>query len=272
IGGAVTGKVLISNSTSTTPLTLTLFGTGVAGMLSANPKWVNFGIVAVGSTRTLSQVIVNAASQVTISKVSVTGAGFTFSGLSLPLTLGAGQSYTFSISFTAKTSASVTGVLSMISNAQNSTFRISLSGSGATLTFGTPALFFGYVPVGSSKTFTYMLQANGSDIVISSVVSNSPEFVPAGITLPFTIKRGWRIPFPFSFKPQLAGKASGKISFVSNATNSPSLQVASGVGIAVHHKVVLQWAPSVSAVVGYNIFRGRYAAGPFAKINSVLDR
>src|SRR5262245_49726413 len=57
VAGVLAGKVLISNNASTTPLTLMLYGTGVAGVLSANPKSMNFGIVAVGSTKTLSQVI-----------------------------------------------------------------------------------------------------------------------------------------------------------------------------------------------------------------------
>src|SRR5262249_32356880 len=191
VAGAVSGKTVITSSASTTPLTLMLYGTGVAGILAANPKAMNFGAVPVGSTKTVNQVVVNATSQVTISEVSVAGAGFSFSGIDVPTTLAAGQSYTFPISFSPQTAASATGSLTMVSSAQNSTLTISLSGgsgtttgSGTKLSFAPPALRFGYAPVGSSKTMTGKLVASGGDIQVSSAVSSSLEFVLNGIAFP----------------------------------------------------------------------------------------
>lgn len=280
-GGAATGKVTISSSVSATPLVLILYGTGVPGILSANPKILNFGAVSVGTTKTLNQVIINPTSQVTISKASVAGAGFAISGISVPLTLAAGQSYTFPVSFTPQYSASTTGTLSIVSSGQNSTLTINLrasggsgdgGGTGTKLSFAIAALRFGYVPMGTSKTLTGALVANGGDVEVSSAVSSSPEFVVGRMTFPQTVKAGKPALFTVVFTPQLAGGAAGTVTFASSADTSPSVEVVSGVGTGgVHHQVTLQWAPSTSFVAGYNVYRGANAAGPFARINHVLS-
>ena len=37
------------------------------------------------------------------------------------------------------------------------------------------------------------------------------------------------------------------------------------------HDVNLSWAPSSSAVSGYNVYRGAQSSGPFARINPSLE-
>jgi hypothetical protein len=60
----------------------------------------------------------------------VTGSGFSTSGLSLPMTVAAGGSGTITLKFAPSTSGSVTGNLSLASNAPTSPTLISLSGGG----------------------------------------------------------------------------------------------------------------------------------------------
>jgi len=67
---------------------------------------------------------------VSISQVNVSGTGFSASGLTPPLTLAAGQSVTFSVIFDPTTSGSLTGSVSVVSNAANSPAAIALSGTG----------------------------------------------------------------------------------------------------------------------------------------------
>jgi hypothetical protein len=67
---------------------------------------------------------------VTISQDSVTGSGFSTSGPDLPVTLAAGQTMDFSLTFAPTATGSVTGNASVLSNATNSPSNEPLSGTG----------------------------------------------------------------------------------------------------------------------------------------------
>lgn len=81
---------------------MTLSGAGVTpGALGANPTSLDFGTVQVGNNQALSETVTNTGgSSVTISQIAASGTGFALSGLSTPVTLGAGQSANFTVTFT----------------------------------------------------------------------------------------------------------------------------------------------------------------------------
>ena len=85
------------SSTTTVPLS----GTGVApGSLAANPTSISFANVQVSSSQKQTATLTNSGgSSITVSQATVTGSGFSLAGLSFPLSLGAGQSATFSVTF-----------------------------------------------------------------------------------------------------------------------------------------------------------------------------
>jgi fibronectin type 3 domain-containing protein len=89
--------------------------------------------------------------------------------------------------------------------------------------------------------------------------------------MPVTIPSGQSTTFAVTFKPQASGATSASLSFSSNASNSPAVQSMTGTGAAaVQHTVDLSWTASPD-VVGYNIYRGTAAGGPYAMINTSLD-
>jgi cytochrome c len=132
--GSGTGNIAILSNASNPTLNLPLSGTGVsAGSLSANPSSHSFGNVQIGSNSTLSETLTNSGgTSITISQATATGAGFSVSGLSLPVTLTAGQSKTFSVVFAPSSAGSVSGNLAILSNGPNPTLNIALSGAGVT--------------------------------------------------------------------------------------------------------------------------------------------
>ena len=72
------------------------------------------------------------------------------------------------------------------------------------------------------------------------------------------------------FAPKISGAAYGKISFNSNAANSPVAEVVTGTGTTgSQHLVSLSWKPSISAVAHYNVYRSGTSGGPYTKIASV---
>jgi fibronectin type 3 domain-containing protein len=70
-------------------------------------------------------------SDVTISNVVVSGAGFTASGIQSGQIVTAGKTVTLNVTFAPSGSGSVSGSITLTSNATNSPLTVSLSGSGA---------------------------------------------------------------------------------------------------------------------------------------------
>jgi Abnormal spindle-like microcephaly-assoc'd, ASPM-SPD-2-Hydin len=104
---------------------------GLTYLLTASPASLAFGEVLIGSCSTLPVILTNTGTgSVTITQDTVTGTGFSASGLTLPYTLPAAQNTDLSIAFCPTTGASVTGGVSVVSSASDSPTSVSLSGGG----------------------------------------------------------------------------------------------------------------------------------------------
>src|SRR5438552_3871463 len=277
--GAVTGSVSIVSNASNSTLKITLSGTGATpGILSASSQTLSFGSVQVNGSATQSETLTNTGgTTITVSQANVSGgSGFSITGLNLPLTLIAGQSCTFGTTFAPTAAGSVTGTISLTSDASNSTLTISLSGTGTVpgqLSVSPSTLDFSSVVIGQSKNMTATLSATGSDVTVSSASASTSEFTLSGVSFPFTITAGQSKAVTVTFTPQSSGTASATISFASSASNSPTSESLTGNGTAPPpHNVDLSWAASSSTdVVGYNVYRATVSGGPFTKINTALN-
>jgi hypothetical protein len=104
---------------------------GLTYLLTASPTSLAFGEVLIGSCSTLPVILNNTGTgSVTVTQDTVVGAGFTASGLSLPYTLPVGQNTDLSMAFCPARAVSVTGSVTVVSNASDSPAVVSLSGSG----------------------------------------------------------------------------------------------------------------------------------------------
>ena len=274
--GSVIGKVSILSNAPNPALYVPLSGTGTtSGQLSANPSSLSFGNVIAGSSKKMSESIFNiGSSAVTISQTAVSGAGFSISGINPPFTLGGGQSATFTVIFAPKATGTVRGTLSISSNASTSTFSVPLSGTGTSpgqLALTPSSVSFGNVVVGSSQSQTGTLTASNGSVTVSSATVSGSEFHVSGITFPTTIPAGTTTSFKVMFAPQMSGSTSAKVSFFSNASNSPSIESVSGSAIsAPQHSVTLSWNPSTSSgVIGYYVYRAGLSGAPYTKITSL---
>jgi hypothetical protein len=273
--GTVNGKLWIENDKSSTGLLILLSGTGgTGGSLSPTPTTVNFGTVPVGSSATQLATIKNTGS--TSAKLlasSVTGAAFSLSGLSLPLTLSTGQSVTFTTKFKPSATGTATGSISVTSSV--STVLIKLVGSGGAtgaLSVAPSALSFGTVTVGSQKSLTGTLTASGSSVTVTSGTGSTSEFALSGITFPLALAAGQSKSFTVVFKPASSGAATANLKFTTGMGTTVSQSLTGTGAAASSHSVSLTWNPSSSAaVVGYNVYRGTVSGGPYAKVNSALE-
>src|SRR5437660_1589139 len=82
--------------------------TGSQPQLSANPASARFGDVAVGTRNTQTITLINSGTaNLTISQAAPSGNGFSITGLTLPLTLLAGQGTSFNVAFAPAGAGSV---------------------------------------------------------------------------------------------------------------------------------------------------------------------
>jgi hypothetical protein len=98
------------------------------GTLSASPASLPFGNVTVGQSKTLTATLKASRATVNVVSATSTSAEFTISGASLPATLDAGQSLSFSITFTPQVSGAASATLHLASDADNSPTALSADG------------------------------------------------------------------------------------------------------------------------------------------------
>jgi hypothetical protein len=275
--GRVTDQIGFINDGANSPYYMNVHGSGVpTGALTPNPATLRVGNVQVGGNDTQYVTLTNNGnSRITISSATVTGGGFDVSGLNLPATLDGGKGLTFGVVFTPVNDGDSYGYVAIHSDAPNPSFRIGLGGNGTRagmLTVSPTLLDFGNVQVGNNKTLNGQLAATVSDVNVTSAVLSSSEFTLQGLSLPVLIHAGSKVSFQIKFTPSERGRASGKISFVSNAANSPTAETLTGVGAGNNHSVDLTWNASKSQdVIGYNVYRKVQHQGSFEKLNSSLD-
>jgi hypothetical protein len=130
--GSVDKRFSVTNADEpifSVPLSGTGGGTGAA-LLSVTPATLSFGSVTVGDTGTQAGTLKATGGSVTISGASLGSSRFSLSGITLPLTLGAGQSASFDVIFTPQAGGTVTSAVSFTSNATDSPTVAGLSGTG----------------------------------------------------------------------------------------------------------------------------------------------
>src|SRR5579871_1782430 len=154
-----------------------------SAMLTETPTSTSFGNVLVGSTSTLPVLIKNTGTaSATLSAMTLTGTGFSVTGLSLPYTLPAGQSMSYSVTFAPKSAGSVTGSITITSNAADSPNVETLSGTGTNAhsvslswTASTSTNISGYNVYRSNTSGGPYTKVNGSLITSTSYTDTTVQ-------------------------------------------------------------------------------------------------
>jgi hypothetical protein len=127
------GTLTLNFNAPNSPLNLYMAGTGVSNsnpQLGINPSSLSFGNVTVGSSASLQVTLTAANSAVTISSDQSTSSEYAILGLTLPVTLQAGQSLAVTIQFTPNASGTANAKAGFYSNAENSPDVEQLTGTG----------------------------------------------------------------------------------------------------------------------------------------------
>jgi hypothetical protein len=132
--GSAAGKITVTSTAVGSPTIIDLSGTAAAASIQLTPSTtsLSFGNVTVGSSGTNELTVKSTGNtNASISKVAVSGTGFVLGSSGASVILDPSQSETYTVNFDPKAAGSVTGTLTITSNAANSPLNISLSGSGA---------------------------------------------------------------------------------------------------------------------------------------------
>jgi HYDIN/CFA65/VesB-like, Ig-like domain/Cep192 domain 4/Abnormal spindle-like microcephaly-assoc'd, ASPM-SPD-2-Hydin len=234
--GSLTGSVSIASNAPNSPNAVSLSGTGVAASvtLSANPTSLAFGGWNAGSSSSKSLTITNSGnSSLTISHVTVNAKDFAASGMTTPVTLGAGQQASLNVSFSPTSSENVTGNVTVTSS-QGVSAVIPLSGSGLqpALSVNPGSATFGNATVGNPSSQTIQLSNSGTGTLsITQVAVTGSGFSSSSLSLPISLSTGQTSNFNVQFSPVSAGAVTGSVSIVTNAPGSPVLIPLSGTGV-----------------------------------------
>ncbi len=254
--GAFSATVTVVSTASNSSDTFSLTGTGVAsGQLAVSPTTENFGSVTLGTQSNQTITLTNnTGATVNISQASVSGTGFTLSGITAPLALNASQSTTFTATFSPLTAGNATGSVTITSDAPNPSLSLPLSGTGVTqgaVGANPTSLDFGTVTVGSKQVLSETLtNTGGSTLTVSQVGVSGTGFTVSGISTPATLTAGQSATFSVTFAPLTAGSASGSVTVTSTGSN-PSLTIPlSGSGTATVGQLTASPTPiAVGSVV-----------------------
>jgi Abnormal spindle-like microcephaly-assoc'd, ASPM-SPD-2-Hydin len=162
--GAVYTVIVTDSTGSLTSNAATLTVSAATHVLKASTTSLNFSSVNIGSNSILPVVLTNGGnSAVTISNVTISGAGYTAGGVQSGQILNPGQTATLNVTFAPSGTGTVAGSVTVTSNATNSPASIALSGTGVQ-------------PVSHSVTLTWTASASvvSGYNVYRSTVSGGP--------------------------------------------------------------------------------------------------
>ncbi len=252
-----------------TPGTYTVTATSVADSTKTASATVLVGAAAVSVNPISATVASNGTQQFT---ATVTGAGNT--GVTWSVSSGVGTISSSGLYTAPSTAGTATVMATSVADPRasaaagivvNAPSTALLSASPASLSFES---LLGLVV---SKTITLANIGNASVTVFSASTTGS-GFNLVVVPFPFTLAAGASQTVTVTYLPLLSGSATGSISFVSSATNSPLTVSLGGSGTAAQpHSATLKWQAGSSTLAGYNIYRAPTSGGPYTRLNTVVD-
>jgi hypothetical protein len=243
--GTRTGQISISENADSSPLVVTLSGTGIAPGLTLSPPSLNFGVQAVGTLSAQQTVTLTSSgtSQVTITNISVlsfTGAEGDYSQTSNCVSAGGGtlqpgQQCTIEVQFTPSATGTRAAEL-LIAHDAGGLLVVPLTGSGIP---GVPAvnvsatsLAFGTVLVGGSGLLVLTLSNSGNaQLSITGIaIAGAGAASYSQTSTCGSLQPNQSCTISVTFQPAAAGAEIAQLVISHNAAGSPLTIPLSGAG------------------------------------------
>ncbi|MGA7379252.1 MAG: hypothetical protein WBX03_00245 [Terriglobales bacterium] len=111
-----------------------------AGQLSVSPITMNFGSVAIGSQATQSGTLTAGSSDINVMSAAWSGQGYSVSGITFPVTVAAGKSVNYTVTFAPQAAGDSPGSISFVNDGATSPVGETLNGDGSQAGVHTVAL------------------------------------------------------------------------------------------------------------------------------------
>jgi hypothetical protein len=189
---------------------------GTSAALRVIQTSLDFGTVAVGSSRDLSFTVQNTGTSTITGSASTSAPYSITSGASF--SLGAGASQAVVVRFSPTVTGTAPGTVAFTSNGGNLSRPVTGTGGTLPLIGVTPSsLSFGTVPVGSSKDLSFTVQNTGGSTLTGSASTSAPYSIASGGS--FSLGPGASQLVVVRFSPTATGSLTGTVTFTSNGGN-----------------------------------------------------
>jgi len=247
--GTRSGSLTITDTALGSPQIVGLSGTGTAPAASLSATSLSFGNQTIGTTSAAQTVTLTDTGTASLTVTSIGVIGSNASDFAQTNTCGssvaAGANCTLTVTFTPSAAGNRAASLSVSDNATGSPQLVSLSGTGAPplLSVSPTSAAFGNVVPNSTASLPFVLTNSGSgSVTVSQATVTGTGFAINSLSLPLTLSAGQSTSFNATFAPTATGSASGNVTIVSSASNSPTAVSLYGTGT--------DSAPQPSACVG----------------------
>src|SRR6266851_4066111 len=182
-----TSVTITSNATTNPTYTLALSGAGTSSTrtISLGTTSLNFGSEIIGGSSPLQVAVKNSGnSSLTISAINVTGTGFSVTSGVAGTTLAAGQTAELNVVFAPKATGSVSGTVSLVSNATNSPNSLAVTGTGVSSTTHSVSLsWLASSSSGVAGYYVYRSTVSGSSYTrITSSALSALKYTDGSVT------------------------------------------------------------------------------------------
>jgi hypothetical protein len=226
-----------------------------ASQLSLSTNSLKYGNVLVDGSSTQAVTLKNSGTtNINVSQLGVQGAGFSVSGVAVPVTIPAGQSVALQATFAPSVAGSVSGSITIASDAQTASSSVALSGTGVnatyTMSLAPGSLSFGNLNLGSAAKQTVQLANTGnSSVTVTQVAASGAGVSVSGITVPTTLAPSQSLPLTVTFAPATSGAVAGSIT-VTNNEGVNAVASVTGTGVQAGLSVTPTSASFGSVVTG----------------------
>jgi hypothetical protein len=187
--GNASASIQVTSNAANTPASVSLAGVAekAVAAVQVSPSSISFGNLQLNATATQSVTLKNTGDiNITISGITVAGAGFGYSSLSPGYSLTPNQSVTFQIWFRPQTSGSASGHVSVLSSSLATPASVSVSGAGVTTNSGSPApaqhsVVLSWGPSASSVTGYRVYRDDGSGYTPLSSITPELTYTDASV-------------------------------------------------------------------------------------------
>lgn len=232
--GSRSATLAVTDDAHNSPQTINLSGAGVAPVTLSSTS-LNFGNVVIGTSRTVSPVILTNNQNVSLTNISIVANPPFSQQNTCGTSIAAGATCSITVTFTPTVAGKKSGTVTISDSASNSPQTISVTGTGVSpVTFSPSSLNFGTIAVGTSSNPMSTTLTNRQKVAltitgISIVGTNSADFSQTN-SCPSSVPAGGTCTISVTFTPGATGTRSAKVKVSDNASTSPQSVGLSGTG------------------------------------------